>query len=282
LIFEKLEPAARSATEWKGPKATAAKQKPTSTNRKPKLVYLNEFLMFLMRIRLKPNLELLSLIFGWSIGHISHVFATWLDLFVNQLSIMIKFPSPMVCRLLAPPHIAAAYPRLRCIVDCTEVFIQSPSSPTDRAATYSRYKKHHTVKTLVAILANGYICYLPPSWAGRTSDNYIFYHSGILDFLESGDQLLADRGFLVGEELMRRGVEINIPPGATGIAQFPTEDVTQTKRIANVRVHVERAIGRMKTYNVLSGVMPVNNIRDVDKCFKAVSILVNLQGELVR
>lgn len=282
VLFDKLEPIARAATYWQGPAQTTTKKKPTPVEKKSRNQYKMEFLLFLMRLRLAPNMELLSFIFGWSIGMCSNVFNTWLDIFSRHFEWMISFPDSKTCRRLSPPHVAAAFPRLRCIIDCTEIFIQKPQAAEDQVVTYSRYKHHNTVKTIVAILPNGCIGFLSRSWGGRTSDNYVFYHSGLLDMLSSGDQVLADRGFLIGEELMRRGVEMNVPPGATGIAQFSIENVEKTKRIANIRIHVERTIGRMKTYKILNMIIPINMLPFVDKILKCVAILVNLQDELVR
>ena len=45
------------------------------------------------------------------------------------------------------------------------------------------------------------------------------------------------------------GVELNIPPFMEGRQQLPAEEVQEGRRIASVRIHVERAIGRIKTYN---------------------------------
>jgi len=37
---------------------------------------------------------------------------------------------------------------------------------------------------------------------------------------------------------------------------MPVEDVVVTKKIAQLRVHVERGIGQIKEYRILQGVIP--------------------------
>ena len=47
------------------------------------------------------------------------------------------------------------------------------------------------------------------------------------------------------------GVRLNIPPFLAGNTQMPESDVIHTKKIAQLRVHVERAIGRVKEFHIL-------------------------------
>ena len=66
-----------------------------------------------------------------------------------------------------------------------------------------------------------------------------------------GDSVMADRGFLI-EDILPEGVSLNIPPFLDGHEQFDPHELVQTRRIASVRIHVERAIERVKNYRILS------------------------------
>ena len=71
--------------------------------------------------------------------------------------------------------------------------------------------------------------------------------SGLIDLLEPGDSVMADRGFTIRDILDIRGVGLNIPPIKTS-DQLSEDELILTRRIATLRIHVERAIGRIKTY----------------------------------
>ena len=58
------------------------------------------------------------------------------------------------------------YPKVRCIIDCSEIFIEHPTSFKVRLQTYSHYKKHNTVKFLIGITPAGVI---PVTMQGWTS-----------------------------------------------------------------------------------------------------------------
>ena len=64
---------------------------------------------------------------------------------------------------------------------------------------------------------------------------------GILSLLEPGDQVMADRGFDI-ENVMPLGVWPDIPPFLDGAPHLSLQDEVETRKIASLRVYVERAI----------------------------------------
>lgn len=72
--------------------------------------------------------------------------------------------------------------------------------------------------------------------------------SGILEKLECGDEIMADKGFQIQDLLAPLGVRLNI---LNTKEQMPVSDVHLTRKIAHLRIHVERAIGRVKEFHIL-------------------------------
>ena len=70
------------------------------------------------------------------------------------------------------------------------------------------------------------------------SDKELTVQCGILDLLEQGDSVMADRGFVIADLLASRGVDLNIPPMKLA-RQLNENELVETRRIASVRIHVE-------------------------------------------
>ena len=92
-----------------------------------------------------------------------------------------------------------------------------------QSITFSSHKNHNTAKGLLGISPNGYPAFMSNLYAGRTSDKKITNDSGILSLLEPGDELMADWGFDIGDDLPT-GVTLNIPPFLDGKPQLSVEE----------------------------------------------------------
>jgi hypothetical protein len=69
--------------------------------------------------------------------------------------------------------------------------------------------------------------------------------------LSHGDEVLADRGFLVSEELAAHGVTLRMSSFTRGKKQLSAMEVHKSKCLSNVRIHVERVIGKLRNYLIL-------------------------------
>ena len=56
------------------------------------------------------------------------------------------------------------FPSTRVIIDCTEFFIEIPSSLVNQTITYSSYKSHNTFKLPVGISPTGVVTFLSKLW----------------------------------------------------------------------------------------------------------------------
>ena len=269
---------------WRGKKnIVSTKYKRTATKRSIKVTEKNQFLLVLMRLRLGLFNEDLADRFGISEGTCSSIFTTWVRLLSKLLgnALIVWLPKEAVYSNL-PKMFHEKYRHARCIIDCTEVYIERPKSLNEQAATWSDYKKHNTLKFLVCISPNGFIMYLSDCYGGRTSDQYICQDSNFYKFLDYGDEVLADRGFQIKEDLLLYYCKLFVPPGARAKAQMSAAECKKTKEIANVRIHVERAINRLKEFKILKNVMPVNMLPHADAIIRTCGALCNLQPPLIK
>ena len=118
-------------------------------------------------------------------------------------------------------------------------------------------------------------------YGGHCSDKVIVEHCGILQLLEEGDEVMADRGFEIQDLLTSMKVYLNIPPFVRSKDQLNPDEEDEIREIASVRIHVERAIERVKNFNIFKQILPNSMAEDVDKIGKVCCLLATFKGPLV-
>ena len=140
--------------------------------------------------------------------------------------------------------------RVVSIIDCFELFIEKPSNLLAKACTWSTYKHYNTAKYLISVTPQGSISLISKGWGGRTSDKYITEHSGYLSNLLPGDIILADRGFDVADSVATMGASLEL---YQHLLKGVSSEIENKRKMANVRIHVERAIGAVRQkFTILS------------------------------
>ena len=210
------------------------------------LTPLNEFFLTLCRIRLGLLEQDLAIRFQVSQPTVSRIVMAWINLLHVKFKEVPIWPSREAVNKFMPIAFRLLYPSTRCIIDATEIFIQMPSNPTAQQLTYSSYKNHNTLKALIAIIPSGAVCFVSDLFSGNISDKRLVAESGLLKLLEVGDSVMADRGFLIND-MLPPGILLNVPPMLNETGQLTEDERARTRRIASVRIHVERAIERIKT-----------------------------------
>ena len=115
----------------------------------------------------------------------------------------------------------------------------------------------HSNYLLQSPLTSGAFSFVSDLYSGVISDRAITIRPGLIEKLEPMDDVMADRGFNLRDLVTKRNATLNIPRFAKG-KQLSTKAYTKTGRIASLRIHVERAIQRMKKFRLLQGVIPIS------------------------
>lgn len=130
-IFSKLKK--KNQKNQKISKKIWSKTKP-STRRSPN---------FMMKLHLGSTFAELAQRFSVSITSASNVFAFWIKVLSNQLGCVVYNPSVDIDK--------KTLPKVRHIIDCMEISTEAPSDPALKAATWSDYKHHNTVKVSASV-----------------------------------------------------------------------------------------------------------------------------------
>ena len=246
-----------------------------------KLPLLEQFFLTLVRLRLGSFETDLGVRFGLSQSSVSRITTTWINLMFHSLKSLYRFPSWHIVKKYMPESFKSQYPNTRVIIDATEFIIERPSSLVSQSSTFSTYKSRNTVKVLIGIMPSGPVTFISDCYEGSISDKKLVQVSGLLEKLEPGDEIMADKGFLIQDILAPLGVRLNVPPLLKSNSQMAAEDVILTKKIAQLRIHVERAIGRIKEYHILQGVLPAAMWDTINQVVFVCCMLSNFNPPLV-
>lgn len=235
-----------------------------------------EFLLTMVRLKTGIMTQDLAFRFQISEGLVSVLFTTWVKLLSKEFSWIIMWPERHIAKRNLPSMFRKYYPRCCVIIDCAEVFIETPSSLDVASMCWSNYKHHSTVKYLVGITPNGAVSYLSNACGGRASDQFIVQDSNFLKYLQPGDQVMADRGFKIHDLLAFYQCYLTIPPSKHTNLQMSKDDVQKTSEIANMRIYVEQTIKRMKDFRIIKHELPISLLPLVDDILIVCASMKNL------
>ncbi|XP_046864346.1 uncharacterized protein LOC124458361 [Xenia sp. Carnegie-2017] len=215
--------------------------------------------MVLLRLRLGLLEKDLAHRFRVAVSTVSVIVRSWLRFMRQELEpLCIQWPSKQLIQSVMPLQFQQLCPDVVSIIDCTEITMESPSSLNNKAACYSSYKSHSTMKALVGITPNGVVSFASDLFSGSISDPEIIKRSGYLEKLNYGDAVMADKGFLIQDELAEIGASLVIPHFLKRKSQFTAEESKHNKKIACLRIHVERCMERLKNWHIFDRSMPVS------------------------
>ena len=237
-----------------------------------------KLLMVLMRIHMNLTLGDLTCRFAVDQSTVSRTLHHWIPMLSTHLKPLIQWPKTNVGPTVPPYDLL---PNSVGIIDGTEVFIQRPSNLETQKSSYSDYKSHTTVKYLVAIdTFTGVFTFVSSGFSGSCSDRYTVEHSGLLDILQPGQRILADKGYTARDLFARKKCFLTIPSFLSD-GRLSGDQAIRSRLIASVRIKVENAIKRMKEFKVFSSTLcNRTNKKQVDDMMVIVCALCNLKPKL--
>ena len=251
---------------------------------KVKLGAEDQLFLFLTWLKGGFSLRHTAWLFDISKSTASRYIITLANLLYFTLGSIPIWPSKQVVKETMPKSFKDTYPSTRCIIDCTELFCQRPSSLSSQSHMYSQYKSHVTYKGLLGIAPSGAITFISQLYEGCISDKEIVKRSGLVDerLWDENDSIMADRGFTVADLFQPLKVDLNIPAFLEGRAQFSEHEVVESQNISSVRIHVERAIQRVKKFKQIRNEIPLTLHGTINQIWTVSCLLCNLMPPLIQ
>ena len=213
---------------------------------KRKLSPFDMIIACLMRLRLDLPFQHIGYMLDVHLTTVSASFKETIGFLYNYFQPFVLWPDRQELQKTMPHQFKNAFGnRVAIIIDCFEIFIEKPSNVHARALTWSNYKHAHTYKYLIGITPNGNIAFISKGWGGRAGDKQVTEESGFLNKLVPGDLILADRGFNIEDSVGLMCAEVKLPAFARGMNQMQAKSLEETRKLAHLRIHVERVIGSL-------------------------------------
>lgn len=239
---------------------------------------------FLTLVRLRAGLTEQDIAYRFELSQstVSRIVTTWINFMYLELKQIPLWPPRELIQANMPKQFKDMYPNTHVIIDATEIYIDQPRLPDIQQMTFSSYKNSNTFKGLIGISPDGAVTFVSSLYPGSISDKELTMQSGLLELLKKDDSVMADKGFEIEDELIINGVHLNLPSFLRDKKQFSEKELVFTRRIASLRIHVERAIERIKNFHIFDRSLPVNLTDIADRLFFVCSVLTNFQEPLCK
>lgn len=229
-----------------------------------KLSLFDQFYLVLQKLRVGTLNQLLADNFNISQTTVNRIFISWVNFLYFMLGSFSIWPSGTKIQKHMPDCFKKLYPDCRGIIDASEIRVQAPSSLILNSEMYSSYKSHTTYKGNVVISPSGEIIHISSLFEGSISDKELVRQSGLLPLLHISphSSIHHSSSFL----------SVN--------KQFSNGDLQHSRKIHNLRVHVERAIRRVKEFHYFDKVIPLNVAGSINQIWTVACLITNFQGPL--
>ncbi|GAB6027019.1 hypothetical protein CHUAL_014106 [Chamberlinius hualienensis] len=245
-------------------------------NKRSHLCLEDQLLLTLMRIKLGLLFTDLGKRFSISTAAASSLFSKWVPIMARELGRVIIWLSKEIIQATLPETFKSQYPNITCIIDSSEIFLQRPTLLRSKTGIHNRYVAHSTVKFLIAIAPSGFIMFISKSYEGHTFEQTMVRESGFLQHISPGDKVMADCRFPILEDLAVLHATLIIP---TQLKALTTEKKSEVLKSRRVRIRVETAIAKLKSFNLIKFIYPIPQKSLLDDIIVICCSLCNLQNE---
>ena len=243
----------------------------------------NRLLIFLVKMKTGLTFSALGIFFGLHRTTISKIFYSTLEILAVGCKHFVPWPTQEEVRGTTPSCFKPDYYNCRLIIDATEFQMEQPPRIDEQVQCYSHYKSGYRIKFVIGCAPSGLVTFVSGGYGGRATDVQITAASDLFKLLENGDIVLADKEFPnIESKLLENGknVLIVMPPFVEN-NQLSAEQRENQRKIARVRIHIERIMQRIRLYRIVDH-FTVKMFPHVDNIVFMCCVLVNMQPPILK
>jgi len=167
-----------------------------------------------------------------------------------------------------------SFPEVKDIfIDCTERPVQRPRKSKSLRRKYSGKKKRHTRKNTIFCNEEAKILFVSPTKDGRLHDSKQLRKCSVVEKIPKEVGIWADSAY--PRNIAKNGNPVMIPRKKPRKGNLSTEQKTENRAIAGLRMVVERAIGGIKRFRCMTDSFRNKNGND-DQMILVAAALWNL------
>ena len=249
--------------------------------------------LLLVLVKLKHDFDFIHIghLFGVSNNAAGLLFTDWINYMYFHGSSVSIWPHRDIFKETMPVKFKEDFPNVVVTLDGTEIKVQKPSSLAAQSQLYSDYKSCTTLKGLVGVDPRGSVTFISTLYSGAASDKQMTKECGLLKtikqlivngYIKEGDAVMVDKGFDIKSEIESLGLQLLIPPTAPSESQLSPGACSLTRKKAKHRVHVERAISRIKKFKIVSGKVNFNLYKNINQIWFICCLLTNFMPYLIK
>lgn len=237
-------------------------------------------LLVLCKLKTSMTFACLSVLFNIHSTTCARIFYKYVSLLAVSVRPAIYWPIKEEI-LKNMPKYFEKFKATRIVLDATEIKVQKLKCLKCRIMSYSNYKCCHTMKFLIGITPSGLISCVSKGYGGRASYKSIFNSEKIIDKLDPFDAIMVDKGILIEVECNERLVKLIRPPFLQKKKQLTENDAMIMADIARARVHVERAIQRLKMFKIFNNQIDWFMIPYIEDIMVVIASIVNMSPPIL-
>ncbi|GFY52944.1 uncharacterized protein TNIN_88071 [Trichonephila inaurata madagascariensis] len=229
---------------------------------------VDQFFLFLIKLKTGLSNDILSIFFHISCDIAGEIFALVTDIMYRKLRLLKMFPTKERVLECMPLLFLHEYQDVRVIIDRVWFEIEKPKIENEDKITFCPQRKTNIVKGMVGIMPSGAIIFVTSLYCGNISDEHIFVHSRVMDYLEPNDVVIAENGFEVEKELRKISCELRN-------RNYLEDKIVFDSNAGEDSVSFERPLARFKQYKYFDNVISFKNVPFVNNLFFITCMLLN-------